>query len=222
MGDAQVAALAKHSPFNVDVKFDGLDVNRLMLEAGKPVDQLKGRLKGGLVLYGSPGHRSTFNGSGQLQLDGGQMNIPIFQLLGHIMQIPELVELNLKTSVAEFRVNSGVINVDKLALDSENLQLDAHGSVGVDERLRLSARLTIDPAISKKLPPIILGFFKPGEAQDTYYRDFNVTNTLADPKTDLEQSILGGRIQNQMNDLINSFFKKKHKQPPQPAQQPQP
>jgi len=207
LGDAQVATQAKHSPFSADVNFAGVNVNQLMIEAGQPAGQVTGTLKGWLDLYGNSGKTSTINGSGHLELAGGRMqNIEIFQTLGQVLQIPDLVELNLKTAEVDERMVNGVINVDELLLVSQNLQLTARGTIGIDGKLELDARLTINGAISDRLPSFILTNFKTDN--NTRYIDFRIGNTLTHPKTNLPENILGHRIESQMGDLFKSLFGK--------------
>jgi type II secretion system protein N len=215
-GDAQVATQAKHSPFNADVSFNGVNVDQLMSESGQPAGEVTGTLKGWLDLYGNTAKTSSLNGSGQLEITGGSLkNIEILEMLGQGLQIPDLVELNLKTAEVDARVVSGVVNVDKLLLQSQNLQVTAHGTVEIGGKLALNARLTINGTIAERLPSFILTYFKPGDTADSRYIDFGMGNTLSHPKTNLLENILGHRIQSQMTDLIKSIFGKK--QAPEPA-----
>ncbi len=194
-GDAQVAAQAKHSPFVADVNFDGVNFGQLMTEAGQPAGEVTGTLITG----------------------GGMRNIEIFQMLGQGLQIPDLVELNLKTAELDARVVSGVVDVDKLLLQSQNLQVTAHGTVEAGGKLALDARLTIHGEIAQRLPSFILTYFKPGDTADSRYIDFGIGNTLSHPKTNLLENILGHRIRSQMTDLIKSIFgKKQQAEPPGP------
>ena len=210
-GDAQVATQAKHTPFNIDVNFTGVNVNQLMVDAGRPDGEVTGTLKGWLDLSGNSGKRSTINGSGHLELTGARMqNIEIFQMLGQGLQIPDLIELNLKTAQADVRIVSGIVNVDKLILESQNLQLTAQGTIGSDGKLALNARLTVNGTISSRLPSFILTYFKPADTPDSRYIDFGIGNTLSHPKTNLLENILGRRIEGQMTDLFDTIFHKKH------------
>jgi type II secretion system protein N len=211
-GGAQVATLAKHTPYSVDVNFDGLNVARLMADAGVTGQQASGTLKGWIDLGGNSGKTSTINGSGSLELDGGRLqNIELFELLGQALQIPDLVELNLKTAVLDARVVSGVVNVDKLELESQNLRLAAHGTVGLDGKLALDARLTVNSTISKRLEPFIRDCFTPGETPGEQYVDFQIGNTLEHPKQTLIEKILGSKLQGQMNDWFKNYLIKKNK-----------
>ena len=209
-GDAQVATQAKHSPFSADVKFDGVAVDQLLAEAGGPAAEVSGTLSGWLDIYGNTGKASSMNGSEHLELTGGRMqDIEILQMLGQGLQIPDLVELNLKAADLDARVVSGVVNVDKLVLQSQNLEVTGTGSVDPGGRLRMDARLTVNGEITQRLPAFILTYFKEGKTPDSRYIDFQVGNTLSHPKTNLLENILGSRIQSQMTDLIKSIFTKK-------------
>jgi type II secretion system protein N len=210
-GDAQVVTQAKRSPFNVDVNFDGVNVDQMMIEAGQPTGEVTGTLKGWLDLNGNTGKTSSINGSGHLELAHGRMHYELFEMLGQALHIPDLLDLDLKTAQADARVVSGIVNVDRLVLESQNMQFSAHGTIGDKGALKLKARMTIDDAISRRLPSFVLTYFKPGDTADTRYIDYEINNTLAHPMNDLVQSILGRRIQGQMTDLLQSVFGKKHK-----------
>ena len=215
-GDAQVATQAKHSPFTADVTFDGVNVDQLMTESGQPAGEVTGTVKGWLDLYGNTSKSKSLNGSGSLQIAGGSLrNIDILEILGQGLQIPDLVELNLKTAEVDARVVNGVVNVDKLVLQSQNLQVTAHGTVDPNGKLRLDARLEVNGTIAERLPSFILTYFKPGETPDSRYLDFQIGNTIGHPKTNLLENILGHRIQSQVTDLIRSIFGKK--QEPEPT-----
>ena len=208
-GDAQVHALAKHSPFSADVNFDGVNVDRLMSDAGEPVGEVTGTLKGWMDIYGNSGKTSSLNGSAHLELGGGRMqNIEILELLGRGLQIPDLVELNLKAAEVDARVANGMVYVDKLLLQSQNLQVTGTGAMEIGGKLALKARLTINGVVSERMPSFILTNFKPGDTADSRYIDFDVGNTLGHPKTDLLENILGHRVQSEMTDLIKSIFGK--------------
>ncbi len=211
-GDATVQTQAKHSPFTVDVNFNGVNVNQILTDAGEPPGEVLGTLKGWLDLYGNSGKRSSLNGAGHLELSGGLMqNIEILQFLGRGLQIPDLVELNLKRAVVDARVVAGVTNIDNLVLQSQNLQLTAHGTIDGAGKLALAARLAIDGTVSERVPSFILTYFQPGDAPDSHFIDFDVGNTLSHPKTNLLENILGHRLQSQMTDLIKSIFGPKAK-----------
>jgi type II secretion system protein N len=213
-GDAQVATQKKHSPFNADVNFDGVNVDQLMADAGDPAGEVTGKLKGWLDLNGNAGKTSSMNGSGHLELAGGKMqNIELLQMLGQGLQIPDLVELSLQTAEVDARVVSGEVYVDKLVLQSQNLQVTAHGTIAGDGKLAMDARLTVNGTIIERLPKFILSYFKPGDTAESKYIDFGIGNTIQHPKTNLLDHIMGRRIQSQMTGIMQWIFQKKHDSP---------
>jgi uncharacterized protein involved in outer membrane biogenesis len=209
VGAAQLDTVAKHTPFVADVKFDGVNVNELMTDAGAPPDEVSGTMNGWFDLRGNSGKTSSLNGSGQVNLIGGQMQgIGILQMLGRGLQIPDLVELNLKTGELDWRVVNGVTNIDQLVLQSQNLRVTGSGTVDSDGHLDFNARLTIDAIVMERLPQFILDAFKPGSTPATRYIDFQLGNTISHPKTRLLEELLGHRIQSQMSGLMQLIFKK--------------
>jgi hypothetical protein len=215
-GMAQVETAAKHSPFQVDAKFDGVSVAELMTDAGAPAGEVSGTMGGWLDLRGNSGKTSSLNGSGQVYLAGGKMQgIGILQMLGRGLQIPDLVELNLSTGELDWRMVSGVVNIDDLILQSQNLRLTANGAIGTDGKLKLHARLTVDALLIERLPKFILDSFKVGATPSTRYIDFEVGNTISHPKTRLLEELMGHRIQSQMSGLMQLIFSKQRKNTPE-------
>jgi type II secretion system protein N len=222
-GQGQMATQVKHSPFTVDVSFDGVNANKLMTDAGQPEGEITGTLKGWLDLYGNPGKTSSINGSAHLEVAGGRLQkLEILETLGMGLGIPELAQLDFKTAQADARVVGGIVHVDKLLLQSGNLELTAQGTIDLDGKLALNARLTVNQAIVKRLPSIIVDFFQSSDTGDTRFIDFQIGNTLSDPKTHLLEKLQGVRIQGQMLDMFNTLFKRKHHKAEPDANGPQP
>jgi uncharacterized protein involved in outer membrane biogenesis len=220
LGDAQAYPLLKHSPFNADVTFDGIDVDKMLTGAGEPAGEVTGTLKGWLSLNGNSGKTSSLNGGAHLELTGGQLqNIDILQLLGRGLEIPDLIQLNLKTAEADARVANGIIYVDKLVMQSQNLELSGTGKMEIGGKVNINARLTVDGKVAERVPSFILTYFKEGETPDSRYMDFKVDNTMSHPKTDILEKILGNQIQSGLIDLMKSLSSKKSKkeEPESPA-----
>ena len=214
------------SPFTADVKFEKVDLNRLVAEAGGTWNQAGGFISGFLDIYGKAGDASSINGSGQLVLTNGQVNqYEIFQVLGKLLQIEELSQLNLQQASASWRIENGVVLVDQLLLQSANLRLSAHGVVHPGGRLDLDANLAINQKISRQLPDFIEENFKPVENTNLRSLDFKIDGTTSHPHTDLEVRVLGKDIEKKVGkkavDFLNNLFgvkkKKKNNQPAAPA-----
>ena len=215
-GDLVIKTSEPKSPFTADIKLEKVDLNRLITEAGGPAEQASGALSGYLDIYGQTGVADSFTGSGQLELSGGQLNqYEIFQMLGKVLQIEELSQLNLQQASAAWRIENGVIRVDQLTLQSVNLRLTAHGVVQLDGRLDLDASLAINQKISHRLPDFIAANFKPVENSDLRGLDFKIFGTTSNPRTDLGVQILGKEIEKKVEktavDLLQNIFGGKKK-----------
>ena len=218
-GDAEMATKQKHSPFYVDARFDRVDTNELLSDAGTWVGKVKGALSGWMELYGNSGKTSSMNGRGQLKLAGGHLqDVEVFAAIGQALQIPDLVDLQLKTAEADVRVVNGTMWVDRMILQSQNLKVETHGTVESNGKVALEARMSIGPVISERIPAFILRNFKESETGDMRYVDFKFKGPLSHPGTDLMEKILGRQIQSEMTGLIMNLFGKKKKAPePSPA-----
>ncbi len=224
-GDLTVHTSEKHTPFTIDVNFDKVDVNKVIIQSGGMADQVKGALSGSLDLYGAAGDKGSVTGSGRVALAGGEVQYNFFQLLGQALQIGDLVRMDLRQAQANFRVGGKQVQVDDVQLRAQNLQLAAKGTVDFDGGLHLDSRLTINEKISRQLPAFIESNFQPGE-EETRSLDFTVNGTVGRPRTDLLDRILGRKIQKEFGSLLQGLFgkhssdgKKKDKKenPPAPA-----
>ena len=225
-GTLEVKTSVPKSPFTADVKFEKVDLNRLIAEAGGPWNQASGSLSGFLDIYGQAGDVNSITGSGRLEMTNGQVNqFQVLQMLGKVLQIEELSQLNLQRASASWRIENGVIRVDQLVLQSANLRLTAEGTVQLDGRLDLAANLAINRKISRQLPDFIEANFKPVENSDLRALDFKIFGTTSKPRTDLGTRVLGADIEKKVEkravDILHNLFGgRKRKTNDQPATPP--
>lgn len=223
-GDLILRTSEPKSPFTADVKLEKVDLNRLIAEAGGPWDQASGALSGYLDVYGEAGDSKSVAGTGHVELSHGQLNqYKILQMLGKVLQIEELEQLNLQRASASWRIENGVIHVDQLILESANLQLTAKGEVYSDGQLYLDANLAINKKIGRQLPDFIEANFKPVENSDLRSLDFKIFGTTSHPRTDLGLRVLGTEIEKKVEKKAVDFFQnifggKKRKPKEKPAE----
>lgn len=202
----------KDSPFTCDVKFDQVDLNQVVTEAGGLPGQAAGRLSGYLDLYGRIRDAKTCVGGGRIMLAEGQLKqYEFLKMLGQAMQIEELEQLNLRQAQVDFRIGEKKVWIDELKMASPNLSLTAHGTIRFDAKIDLEARLTINERITRQLPRFIAENFHPAEDPALRYVDFEVRGTVAKPKTNLMEQIVGRKIEQQFNDLFQNIFGAKKK-----------
>ncbi len=211
-GSFWIETSQKNSPFTGKLEFAGVDLNRLIAEAGGQTGLAAGTIKGQLDLAGLTRDSRSAKGRGAITLTDGQIReYEILQMLGQALQIEELVQLKLQQSQLEFRVDDGRVLVDQLVLQSQNLNLSAKGSVRFDGKMDLHAQLAVNPKISRQLPGFVVSHFKPVENTDLRSLDFDVTGTLSKPRTNIVKQMLGSQIEKQAVDLLQSIFGRKKK-----------
>lgn len=211
-GSFELQTNVKRSPFTVDVKFDHVDLNRLLTDAGNPPNRAAGMLAGWLDLYGQSGWPESYGGRGQIRLAGGLIQDQLCQLVGQALQIDELYPLNLRQAQADFRIENGFVWLDRVLLESANLQLQAHGTIRLDGKLKINARLILSPQLSRRIPSFIASNFQPGDEPDQRAINFPITGTVSKPHVDLLERIQGQKILKEAVSLYQNIFAKPKKE----------
>lgn len=212
-GSYEMQTASANSPFATSVRLNGVNLDRLISEAVGAAGQASGSLSGFLDVRGLLAEPASLSGSGQVILaDGRIQQYDFLQMLGKGLQIEELMQLTLRSAQADYRIENGNILVDQLLLESPNLKLTARGTVFLNGKLDLNARLTINPKISRQLPRIIAENFTPVENAEDRYVEFDVRGTIDKPRTNLLERMVGRKIEKQAIDLIRSLFGKPKQQ----------
>jgi hypothetical protein len=110
--------------------------------------------------------------------------------------------------------------VDKIAIASNNFIMDATGESSFEGALNLAARFHVNEKIRRETRGLIGANFEPSETEGYTNMPFRISGTLARPKTDLLDKLVGTRIGQDLGGLINSFLRpsqgQKKKKPTQP------
>ena len=198
------------SPFNTKVVFDGVDVHRLIAEAGGAPVECQGKLGGWFQAAGSSAQaKDTIQGGGQLILSGGQMkNYTFLQTIGQALGIDELSVMNLTQAQANFRLGAKRVWVDSLFLQSQNLRLLVWGKAKYNGSLDLQAQLALNPKVQHQLPGFILKNFQPVPNTDLVAIDFTITGSYRAPRTDLLKKALGSQFEKGQKalDILRGFL----------------
>ncbi|MGC3990026.1 MAG: AsmA-like C-terminal region-containing protein [Chthoniobacteraceae bacterium] len=209
-GDFHIDPTTADSPFNTRVVFDGLDVHRLIAEAGGAPVECQGKLGGWFQAAGNSAHaKETIMGGGQLILSGGQVkNYTLLQTIGQALGIDELSVMNLTQAQANFRLAAKRVWIDSLLLQSQNLRLIVWGKAKYNGSLDLQAQLALNPKVQHQLPGFILKNFHPVPNTDLAAIDFTVTGSYRAPRTDLLKKALGSQFEKGQKalDLLRGFL----------------
>jgi type II secretion system protein N len=202
-GRFTMAPESAESPFHVEMKFRGIQADRIITEAGGPAGVLQGKLEGTLQADGKTTDPNALSGNGEIFLKGGQLQqYNLLVTLGQLFQIEELTQLHLDQAEAKYHLSPGVVTIDELVLRSPNIHLSASGTVSFRGKMHLNSRLAINEKIRDQLFKPIRANFQPTEEPGYSAVDFEVTGTLERPKTNLLEKVVG----RDLKDLVNSFW----------------
>ncbi|HEU0369616.1 MAG TPA: AsmA-like C-terminal region-containing protein, partial [Candidatus Acidoferrum sp.] len=201
---------AEDSPFTTSVKFRDVLADQLVENAGGPKGMVKGKLEGSFQASGKTGAPDALIGKGEIFLREGRVQqYRLLVLLGQILQIEELQELQLEQAEAKYRLSPGLVTIDELILRSPNIRLTASGTVAFDGTLQLSSQLAINDRIRGQLFRAIRDNFHRIDDPGYSAIEFQVGGTIDRPSTNLVEQLVGRDI----SSMLNSFLGGKKDRP---------
>jgi hypothetical protein len=203
----------ERSPFKAAVNFAKLDLDRLGTQMGAPAGQSVGTLGGQIEIHGDSAHSDYMDGEGRVDVRDAQFHqLDLFQNIGQILGIRELSDLRVHDGHTDLRLRGEKIMVDKLILNTADLQLAAHGTARLDKRLNLDAELSAEDAVVQRLPGMIRDNFVPVEGGRRAIT-FVINGTTDKPKTNIMDKLVGQKINTQFGDVLGNIFGGDNKKP---------
>jgi hypothetical protein len=189
----------------------------LVQDAGGPKGIVKGKLEGNFAASGKTADPNALTGKGEISLrDGRVQQYSLLVLLGQLLQIEELKELQLEQAEARYHLEPGLVTIDELILRSPNIRLTASGTVAFDGALHLDSQLAINERIRRQLFKPIRENFQPINEPGYSAIAFQVGGTIDRPHTNLMDRLVGRDISTMLNSLFGGkkeqSKKKKKKQ----------
>jgi hypothetical protein len=201
---------AEDSPFTTSVNFRDVLADKIVENAGGPKGMVKGKLEGSFQASGKTTNPDALVGKGEIFLrDGRVQQYRLLVLLGQILQIEELQELDLEQADAKYHLSPGLVTVDELVLRSPNIRLTASGTVAFDGTLQLNSQLAINDRIRGQLFRAIRDNFHRIDDPGYSAIEFQVGGTIDRPSTNLMERLVGRDI----SSMLNSFFGGKKERP---------
>jgi hypothetical protein len=196
---------AEDSPFTARVKFGDVLADQIVTDAGGPKGIVQGKLEGNFEGSGKSADPDALLGKGEIFLREGRVQqYSLLVLVGQILQIEELRELDLEQAAAKYHVSPGLITIDELILRTPNIRLSASGGVTFDGDLKLDSQLAINDKIRSQLFKAIRQNFQPSNEPGYYALDFKVGGTIDRPSTNLMDRLVGRDLGNMINSLFGS------------------
>ena len=194
------------SPFTVEVRFQGLEVDTIVADAGGPLGMVQGRLEGHLTASGKTADRNALSGVGEIHLRDGQVRqYSLLVALGQLLQIDELSRLQFDEAQVKYHITPGVVTIDELVLSSSNIRLSAVGTISFDGALRLKSQLAINENIRKQLFRPIRENFQPIEQSGFAAVNIEVNGTVDKPRTNLMDKVVGAELKD-LGGVISSLL----------------
>jgi len=226
LADGQINGQLEWLPggnFAFTAQAQGLELKTLANDAGLATEGTRGLLSAKIALAGLAGQPASYQGNAEASLAEARMEpIEIIRQLGEILRVEELKMFELQTAEAAFTIRDEKVLVDRLVLASENFMIDATGETAFTGDLALAARLHVNEKLRRDTRGLIGKNFKPSETEGYSHMPFSVTGTLARPKSDLLDKVVGLRLGQDVGGLLKNLLRMPQKPKSKPAPRPSP
>jgi type II secretion system protein N len=212
-GNVSLATVDKEQAFKARVALAKVDLDRLATAAGWKDGDVQGRLTGEADVSGKVSSIARLEGPAKISIEDGRFKrLEIFEAIAAVLDLPELANLQPREATAQFQLRDEKAFIDPLVLATQNLRITAKGVARMDEKLSLDARLAVTDAVAKGLPDFARKTLEKGE-DGMHGVDFKISGKTSQPKTDLAEKLIGGRVQDKVADLLGGLFGNKPRKP---------
>ncbi|MEK7726735.1 MAG: AsmA family protein [Nitrospirota bacterium] len=215
--DGEMSTGSPTPPFRGKVKIDGLQLGpALAAISPDSMVSMSGTAAMDLAVTGRgftmPDLTKALEGPGHLRIKNGKIEgINLMEEAVTLLKVAGLSPDRLKTTAfsaieTDVMIKQGLVNVQKLLMDSHDFQATGAGTVGFDQALNLAVNLHLSPALSQKLAassPIARIALKEGRLR----LPFQITGTIQAPAYGLDTKELTGKVQEQVKDQVNEAVK---------------
>jgi uncharacterized protein involved in outer membrane biogenesis len=193
--------------FKFQLALAGVKLVKLIEEAGGNADGASGLLRGTIELAGNHADQDSINGSARFDLEGGRF-VPVDFLVqfGKLFSVDELQVLELSEAVAEMTVADSEVRLDRASLKSKNLILAGDGTASFAGELDIDAALLVNKHLQKQLAGVMGKNFQDSEEEGYKQLEFSVFNTLANPRTDLLDKLVGQKVPKEVGGFLRQLL----------------
>jgi len=199
-------------PFNGKVTIQGIQL-RPALEAISPDSKLSmsGTAAADIAIAGRgfsmPDLTKALEGPGHLEVKDGK--IDGVNLLGEAIVLLKVAGISLDQAKAtafstietDFMTKQGIVNVQKLLMDSHDFQATGNGTVGFDQTLNLAMNMNLSQGLSQRIAgssPVAKLALKDGRMR----LPLLITGTAQNPSYGLDAKGLTGKVQEQVQEKV--------------------
>jgi len=191
------------SPFSFNIKFQEVQADRIVANAGGGHGVVRGRLEGFLEASGKTADPDALSGQGEIILRDGQVQqYSLLVALGQLLQIEELRQLHLDEAQIKFHLTPGIVTIDELVFRSKNIRLSATGTVSFEGKLQLESQLAVNEKMQSQVFAALRQNFQPTGEPGYSGLNFQVTGTVGRPKTNLMDKLIGKDLGSVIDSLM--------------------
>ncbi len=204
-------------PFNGKVTIQGLQLGPA-LEAVSPDSKvsMSGTAAAALAVSGRgfsmPDLTKALDGPGHLEIKDGKIDGA--NLMGEALALLKVAGISIDQTKAtafsaiesDVLIRQGIVNVQKLLMDSHDFQATGNGTVGFDQALDLTVNLNLSQGLSQKIAgasPVAKLALKDGRLK----LPLLITGTVQNPSYGLDTRGLGGKLQEQVQEKAKEAVK---------------
>lgn len=219
-GNFQLHTGAEQS-FTLGMNISEAKLEYLTKDAGGKAEGTSGELNGQINLTGDPRDTNALQGTATLSLDKAKFTpVDFLVQFGQMFGVDELQKLQLSEATSQFTIHDGRVDVEKIFLQSENLILTGTGTAEFSGDLDIDAALLVNKKLQRSLRAVMGKNFVKTEDPEFKKLEFSVTNTLAEPKTDLLDKLVGARVGQDIGGLLQNFLRPSAPKKDKPKEEP--
>lgn len=219
-GNFQVHTGAEPS-FTLAMNIVEAKLQQLKKDAGGKPEGTSGDLNGQINLTGDPRDTNALQGTATLSLNEAKFTpVDFLVQFGQMFGVDELQRLQLSEATSQFTISDGRVNVEKIFLQSENLILTGTGTAEFSGDLDIDAALLVNKKLQRSLRAVMGKNFVKTEDPEFKKLEFEVTNTLANPETNLLDKLVGVKVGQDIGGLLQNLFRQPSPKKDKPKEEP--
>ncbi|MDF0676738.1 MAG: AsmA family protein [Nitrospira sp.] len=219
-GQGKLIAGSDAPPFKGGVTVQGVQLGPALNAVAETPISVSGTASADLSLLGKgfsmPDLTKTLEGTGHMAVKDGKIEgVNLLQEIVSALKISGISLDNAKATAfstieTDLVIKQGVINVQRLLMDSHDFQATGGGTVGFDQRLNLIVNMNLSQDLSRKIvetSPVVKIAMKDGRVS----LPLTITGTAQAPSYDVDLKSIGGKVQEQvkkkLEEAVGGLFK---------------
>ncbi|HLZ34782.1 MAG TPA: AsmA family protein, partial [Nitrospira sp.] len=198
-------------PFNGRVLIEGVKLGPVMETIGTDALRVSGSAAGSLALQGrgftKPDLTQALDGTGKIAVKDGRIEgVNLMQEVSALFKVVGLSQDDVKATAftaieADVGIKQGLVNVQRLLMDSHDFQATGTGTVGFDRALNLQVNLNLSEALSQKLSAGASAA-RLALSGGRLAVPMVITGTLQAPSYGLDTKAVGAKVQEQVKEKV--------------------